>query len=32
MDDSLGWLEVVDIAEDLMMDGVQYLGPQVIDV
>lgn len=32
MDDSLGWLEVVDIAEDLKMDGVPYLGPQVIDV
>ncbi|URE11452.1 2-aminoethanethiol dioxygenase [Musa troglodytarum] len=30
-DHCLGWLEVIDISEDLKMDGVEYLGPQVID-
>ncbi|RZS23536.1 hypothetical protein BHM03_00056488 [Ensete ventricosum] len=30
-DHCLGWLEEIDISEDLKMDGVEYLGPQVID-
>lgn len=30
-DRCLGWLEEIDISEDLKMDGVEYLGPQVID-
>ncbi|CAL9764712.1 unnamed protein product [Musa acuminata subsp. burmannicoides] len=29
-DHCLGWLEEIDISEDLKMDGVEYLGPQVI--
>ncbi|KAG6528936.1 hypothetical protein ZIOFF_011128 [Zingiber officinale] len=27
----VGWLEEVDISKDLKMDGVEYLGPHVID-
>ena len=30
-DHCLGGLEEIDISEDLKMDGVEYLGPQVID-
>ncbi|XP_074590687.1 plant cysteine oxidase 2-like [Curcuma longa] len=30
-DSRVGWLEEVDICKDLKMDGVEYLGPQVID-
>ncbi|WOK91746.1 plant cysteine oxidase 2-like [Canna indica] len=27
----IGWLEEIDLSKDLKMDGVEYLGPQVID-
>ncbi|XP_042484356.1 plant cysteine oxidase 2-like [Macadamia integrifolia] len=26
-----GWLEEIDMPKDLMMEGVEYLGPQIID-
>lgn len=29
--DHLRWLEEIDIPKDLKMDGVEYLGPQIID-
>lgn len=29
--DHLRWLEEIDIPKNLKMDGVEYLGPQIID-
>nr|CAD1819746.1 unnamed protein product [Ananas comosus var. bracteatus] len=30
-DERLGWLKEIDVPKDLKMDGVEYLGPQIID-
>ena len=29
--DHLRWLEEIDIPKNLKMDGVEYLGPQILD-
>ncbi|OAY68276.1 Plant cysteine oxidase 2 [Ananas comosus] len=30
-DERLGWLKEINVPKDLKMDGVEYLGPQIID-
>jgi hypothetical protein len=29
--DQLGWLKEIDMPKDLKLDGIEYLGPQIIE-